>query len=132
MNNKYNKCNKYTKCIRVCCSVLQCVASVCSVLQCVAVCCSVLECVGVCWSVLQCFSVCININAINTLNAFDSICTTYKCKYKYKMYMNIYIGERAAASRRDVVGAAGIIPIQQRPFCLSWSVYICIYLYVYI
>ena len=43
-----------TKCVAVCCSVLQCVSVCCSVLQCVAVCCSVLQCVAVCCSVLQC------------------------------------------------------------------------------
>ena len=44
---------RQTKCIVVCCSVLQCVAMCCSALQCVAVCCSVLQCVAVCCSVLQ-------------------------------------------------------------------------------
>jgi len=37
-----------TRCVAVCCIVLQCVAVCCSVLQCVAVCCSVLQCVAVC------------------------------------------------------------------------------------
>jgi len=34
-----------SKCVAVCCSVLQCVAVSCNVLQCVAVCCSMLQCV---------------------------------------------------------------------------------------
>ena len=39
-------CRVWSKCVAVCCSVLQCVAGCCSVLQCVAVCCSVLQCVA--------------------------------------------------------------------------------------
>ena len=46
-----------SRCVAVCCSVLQCVAVCCSVLQCVAVCCSVLQCVAVCCSLLQCVRV---------------------------------------------------------------------------
>jgi len=42
-----------SRCVAVCCSVLQCIAVCCSVSQCVAVCCSVLQCVVVCCSVLH-------------------------------------------------------------------------------
>jgi len=56
-----------SRCVAVCCSVVQCVAVCCSVLQCVAVlvriperaelevCCSVLQCSAVCCNVLQCW-----------------------------------------------------------------------------
>jgi len=47
-----------TRCVAVCCSVLQWVAVCCSVLQCVAVCCSVVQCVAVWFSDLQCVAVC--------------------------------------------------------------------------
>jgi len=51
-----------TRCVAVCCSVLQYIAVCCSALQYVAVCCSVLrqlqkECVAVCCSILQCVAV---------------------------------------------------------------------------
>jgi len=42
-----------SKCVAVCCSVLQCVAVCCRVLQCVAVRCSALQCIAVHCRALQ-------------------------------------------------------------------------------
>jgi len=50
-----------TRCVAVCCSVLQCHAVCCSVLQSHAVCCRVLQRVALRCSVLQCVAVCCSV-----------------------------------------------------------------------
>ena len=62
---------KWTRCVAVCCSVLQHVAVCCSVLQCFAVSCSVLQCLAVSCSVLQCLAACCSVSQYMAENQMD-------------------------------------------------------------